>query len=78
MQNEDSISVEASIAQVLGTCLYAARIANGHEVVAHVRRCDAVEAAGLQVGHGIRLEMSPFDMSKGRILFNKNVEKTLK
>jgi len=51
-----------------------ASLPNGHHVVAHCGNRDQVEASLLRVGDDVRLEMSPFDMSKGRILFKKDDE----
>lgn len=78
MPIEDAITVEASIERLLESGLFMARLPNGHQVVAHCRSRDQAEAATLRLGDGVRLEMTPFDMSKGRILFKKNNEQILK
>ena len=69
MPSEDAITVGAAIEQVLGNGLFQARLPNGHRVVAHSGSRDREKTAALRVGDGVRLEMSPFDMSKGRIVF---------
>jgi translation initiation factor IF-1 len=55
--------------EVLGAGLVRVRLVNGHQVVAHAARKDRERAVGLKSGDLVRLEMSPFDMSVGRILF---------
>lgn len=69
MRNEEAIRIEAVVVQVLGNGLFQAGLKNGHKVLAHCRSRERDKAAGLKIGDGMRLEMSPFDMSKGRILF---------
>ncbi len=68
MPRADAITVEGTLVQVLGAGLFRAELANGHRVVAHWARKNRQTVAGLRLGDKVRLEMSPFDMSKGRIL----------
>lgn len=63
------IHVEAVIERKLEVALFRVRLANGHVVMAHGRFREREKSAGLKAGDSVRLEMSPFDMSKGRILF---------
>jgi translation initiation factor IF-1 len=49
--------------------LFRVELPNGHRVLAHPVRRDAEMAARLMVGQTVKLEMSPFDMSKGRLVF---------
>jgi len=48
--------------------LFRVELANGHGVLAHPARRDRDTFAGLAVGGRVQLEMSPFDMSNGRLL----------
>lgn len=69
MRNEEAINVEAVIELRLEDGLFRVRLVNGHVVIAHCRLRELEKSAGLETGDSVRLEMSPFDMSKGRILF---------
>ncbi len=69
MPIEDIIRLDAEIVAIVGQQLFRARLGNGHELIAHTARRDNLRAAELQVGMMVRLEMSPFDMSEGRIKF---------
>jgi len=55
--------------EVLGEGLFRAELANGHRLVAHTARRQRAQAAEVAVGDRVRLELSPFDMSVGRVLF---------
>lgn len=69
MRNEEAINVEAMIELRLEDGLFRVRLVNGHVVIAHCRLHEQEKSASLKIGDSVRLEMSPFDMSKGRILF---------
>ena len=68
MPREDAIAVEGIVVEVLGEGLFRAELANGHRLVAHTARRQRAQAAEVAVGDKVRLELSPFDMSVGRIL----------
>jgi translation initiation factor IF-1 len=65
---EDAITVEVEVVEALGNGLFRAELSNGHRVLAHSSRKDRERVAALAPRDRVRLEMSPFDMSKGRIL----------
>jgi len=67
--SEDAIAIEGVIVEALRDGLFRAELANGHRLLAHVARRQREKAAGLEPGDKVRLEMSPFDMSVGRIVF---------
>jgi translation initiation factor IF-1 len=54
--------------EVLGEGLFRAELANGHRLVAHTARRQRAQTAALGAGDKVRLELSPFDMSAGRIV----------
>ena len=68
MPREDAIHVEGAVVEVLGDGLVLVGLSNGHRVVGHVARRDRVRVPGFEPGGLVRLEMSPFDMSRGRVL----------
>ena len=68
MPREDFIEVSGSIIELLpgGVCRVA--LPNGHRIVAHASRQLRQEAADMAVGDCVTVEMSPYDMSRGRML----------
>ena len=68
MPREDAITVEVEVVEVLGNGLFRAVLTNGHRVLAHSARKQRDQVAAVAPGDQVTLEMSPFDMSKGRIL----------
>ncbi len=72
MAGGDAIEVEGAVVEVLPHSLYRVELANGHRVLAHGASRSRRNAVPLAVGSRIKLAMSPFDLSKGRIIWNEN------
>jgi translation initiation factor IF-1 len=70
MAGADAIKVEGTIVETLPHTLYRVELANGHRVLAHFKR-RAQAKAGFAPGEKVMLEMSPFDLSTGRIICNE-------
>ena len=68
MSSQDAIIVEGLLREVLASGLFRAELANGHRVTVFARARDRDWATQLEAGCQVRLEMSPFDMSRGRLL----------
>jgi translation initiation factor IF-1 len=66
--SEDAIHVEGVIVESIGPGLFRAELKNGHRLLAHGTRRNRAQVAELKPGDRVNLELSPFDMSKGRIV----------
>jgi translation initiation factor IF-1 len=53
--------------EVLPNAVFRVELANGHRILAHVARKSRTGLADLAAGDCVRLEMTPYDFSKGRI-----------
>jgi len=60
--------VEGTVVDVLPSALYAVRLATGHRVLAHVSAEARVHFIRLAPGDRVRLEVSPYDEGRGRIV----------
>jgi translation initiation factor IF-1 len=70
MSIEQAIEVEGTIKTVLpGTMFRVALAQNNHEVLAHLSGKMRKHFVRLTVGDRVRLEMSPYDLSKARIVY---------
>jgi translation initiation factor IF-1 len=72
MARADAIEVEGTVVEALPHTLYRVELANGHRVLAHCKSRARTNAAKFAPGEKVRLEMSPFDLSVGRIIYNEN------
>lgn len=68
MPGQDTIRVEGRIVEKLEGRVFRAELANGHRVLAHPTRTTRSLAASLEIGARVQLELSPFDLSTGRIV----------
>ena len=66
MSREDAIIVEGTVIETLPKSLFRVELKNGHRFFAHVRASRKNEVK-LVVGDKVTVEMTPFDLSKGRI-----------
>lgn len=70
MFGEDSIFAEGRIVGVRSDRAYDAELPNGHRLVAFVTRRDADRKITIETGLRINLRLSPFDLSKGQVVFD--------
>jgi translation initiation factor IF-1 len=59
--------VEGVIVRVVQPGVYRVDLPNGHQVLGYAVRRDRGRWGGLSAGCRVELELSPFDLSKGRI-----------
>jgi translation initiation factor IF-1 len=66
---EDHIQIEGRITAVLAGTMFRVRLDNGHEVLAHISGKMRKRFIRLTVGDRVRMEMSPYDLDKARIVY---------
>jgi translation initiation factor IF-1 len=69
MAKQKSIEQDGSILEALSNAMFRVQLENGHEVLAHISGKMRMHYIRLLPGDRVRLEMSPYDLSKGRIVF---------
>jgi translation initiation factor IF-1 len=65
---KDAIEAEGRIVDILAATLYRVELSNGHRLLAHVSGRRHVESQHLCLGDSVKVEMSPYDLSKGSIV----------
>ena len=65
---EDAFRVEARVREALPNGTFLAELANGHRLTAFVEGRDGRNFAGLKAGDLVKLQLTPYDLSVGRIL----------
>ncbi len=71
MAREGAIEVEGAVVEVLPNRMYRVELANGHRLLAFVAGKARLSLARLAPGNRVRLELSPYDLSVGRIIVEK-------
>lgn len=69
MAKEDVIEAEGVVKQVLPATMYRVELENGHEVLAHISGKMRKHFIRIAVGDRVTVEISPYDLTKGRISF---------
>jgi translation initiation factor IF-1 len=70
MARKGAIEVEGAVVEVLPNRTYRVELANGHRLLAFVTGKAKLSFARLMPGDKVRLELSPYDLSAGRIIVN--------
>ncbi len=71
MREEEIIRLDARVTGVIGNSAFRAELANGHRIVAFASGADKEKASRVGAGDAVRVEMFPYDMSRGRLIWNR-------
>lgn len=68
-KQEDALSVEGVVTKVLPATMYHVKLENDHEILAHISGKMRKNFIRITVGDRVTVEMSPYDLTKGRITY---------
>jgi translation initiation factor IF-1 len=66
---QDSIKVDGIITEILPNTTFKVKLENGHEILAHISGKMRMHYIKILPGDKVKVEMSPYDLTKGRISF---------
>jgi len=69
MAKEEAIEVEGVVLEALPNAMFRVELDNGHKVLAHVSGKMRMNFIRILPGDRIKLELSPYDLTRGRITF---------
>ena len=69
MPKQEEIEQEGKIIEALSNAMFRVELENGHVVTAHISGKMRLHYIKLLPGDKVKLEMSPYDLSKARITF---------
>ena len=69
MAKEEGISVEGTVIEALPNAMFRLELENGHKVLAHVSGKMRKYFIRILPGDKVTVELSPYDMSRGRITY---------
>ena len=67
MAKQDAIEMEGVIIESLSNSNFKVELENGHEIIAHLSGKMRMNYIKVLPGDKVKIEMSPYDLSKGRI-----------
>lgn len=69
MGKQGAIEQDGSITEALSNAMFRVELENGHVVTAHISGKMRMNYIKLLPGDRVKLELSPYDLSKGRIVY---------
>jgi translation initiation factor IF-1 len=69
MAKQDLIVQDGIITEALSNAMFRVKLENGHELIAHISGKMRMNYIKILPGDKVQLEMSPYDLNKGRIIF---------
>ena len=69
MAKDDIIEFEGEVIDTLPNTLFKVRLENGHEIIAHISGKMRKHYIRILTGDKVKVEMTPYDLSKGRISY---------
>lgn len=69
MSKDDVIEVEGTVIEKLPNALFKVELPNGHQIIAHISGKLRINFIRIIPGDKVLVEMSPYDLSKGRIVW---------
>ena len=67
MSKEDVIEIEGVVVEKLPNAMFKVELQNGHQVLAHISGKLRKNFIRILPGDKVTMEMSPYDLTKGRI-----------
>ena len=69
MAKQASIQLDGTVVESLGTAMFRVELENGHQIIAHISGKMRMHYIKILPGDKVQIEMSPYDLSKGRITY---------
>ena len=69
MPKQSNIELDGTIVEALSNAMFRVELENGHQVIAHISGKMRMNYIRILPGDKVKLEMSPYDLSKGRIVY---------
>lgn len=71
MSKENVVKVDGVVKELLPNTMFRVELPNGHVILAHISGRMRLNFIRILPGDTVTLEMSPYDLTKGRIVFRR-------
>ena len=71
MPKEEAIQVEGKVLETLPNAMFRVELESGHKVLAHISGKMRMHFIKILPGDKVMVELSPYDLSRGRIIFRE-------
>ena len=69
MAKEETIQMQGEVVETLPNAMFRVKLENGHIVLGHISGKMRMHYIRILPGDKVKLELSPYDLSRGRIVF---------
>ncbi len=69
MPKDDFLEVTGTVLETLPNAMFRVQLENGHKVLAHISGKMRMHFIKILPGDKVKLEISPYDLTKGRITY---------
>ena len=69
MAKQDAIEVDGTVTEALSNAMFRVQLESGHVIIAHISGKMRQHYIKIIPGDRVKVEMSPYDLTKGRISF---------
>ncbi|MDF2952187.1 MAG: translation initiation factor [Anaerocolumna sp.] len=73
MSKTDVVEIEGTVIEKLPNAMFQVELENGHKVLAHISGKLRMNFIKIVPGDKVTLELSPYDLTKGRIIWRDNI-----
>ena len=74
MAKEDHIEMSGVVTETLPNTMFRVKLENGHNITAHISGRMRKHYIRILTGDSVTVELTPYDLSKGRIIY-RNIDK---
>ena len=71
MAKEEQIQMSGTIIDTLPNTMFKVELENGHEIIAHISGKMRKNYIKILTGDAVKVELTPYDLTKGRITFRE-------
>jgi translation initiation factor IF-1 len=69
LAKEDAITVEGTVVETLPNAMFRVELQNGHRILAHISGKMRMHFIKILPGDKVSVELSPYDLTRGRIIY---------
>ena len=69
MSKQNAIQVKGEVVEALSNSMFKVELDNGHEILCHISGKIRTNNIRIMPGDKVQVEMSPYDLTKGRISY---------
>ncbi len=71
MAKEEQIQMTGTVTDTLPNTMFKVELENGHEIIAHISGKMRKNYIKILTGDNVKVELTPYDLTKGRITFRE-------